>query len=101
MSAGPVKVATSSSTGEVGGESSRGSVGSVVGKEENLAEGDWISIIFGRRGGRSGSRVFIWRFVGLSGSAERVREGPLWPTNAASAERWDPFARMTGIGGTS
>lgn len=84
MTAGPVNAATSSSSGEAGGEScsSRGKSVLILGKEENRAEG--------------GSR-------GRSGSAERDREGGLCSEPPEESDKWEPGPRivgMLGIGGT-
>jgi hypothetical protein len=84
MTAGPVSAATSSSSGEAGGEScsSRGTSVLILGNEENRAEG--------------GSR-------GRSGSAERDRDGGLCSDPPDESDKWEPGPRivgMFGIGGT-
>ena len=68
MTAGPVRAATSSSSGEAGGEScsSRGKSVLMLGKDENRAEG--------------GSR-------GRSGSADRDRDGGLCSDPPEESER--------------
>lgn len=83
MRAGPVNVATSSSTGEEGGEGSLFALISCVGKEENRAEGDCMDSpltpsMVGRREGRRASVVLTVRLkLGRRGSADRARAGPL------------------------
>jgi hypothetical protein len=84
MTAGPVNAATSSSSGEAGGEScsSRGRSVLMLGKAENRADG--------------GSR-------GRSGSADRDREGGLCKDPPDESDKCEPGPRivgMLGIGGT-